>query len=88
MGTQFFYTGELDSQGRACGYGKAKSKKHGSGTYQGSFYNDTAEGLQGEYIICVTNFYELVIKYASCSRMEGEMREGYWFGKRTLYNHM
>ena len=25
----------------------------------------------------------LVIKFASCSRIEGEMREGHWYGKRT-----
>ena len=30
----------------------------------------------------------LVVNYANCSRIEGEMREGLWYGKRTLYNHM
>ena len=49
MGIQYLYAGELDSEGRACGFGVAKSKRQGFGTYQGSFLNDTAEGLLGEH---------------------------------------
>ena len=43
MGIQYLYVGELDSEGRACGFGVAN--RQGLGKYQGSFLNDKAEGL-------------------------------------------
>ena len=70
------------------GMAKLKARNMGRGHTRVRFITTLQKAYKVSICICVTNLYELVIKYASCSRIEGEMREGYWFGKRTLYNHM
>ena len=46
---RYNYTGEMDLQGRACGFGEARDCEFPDLVYHGTFLNDEKHGL-GEYI--------------------------------------